>query len=145
MVRLIHVILKRHSYEKLIDLSISVVKHRMPSPTREAGDGMEASREATPKSSPSAAEESVKLIRLPKTNISLSKLPPILDDKVKLPVTEPRSPLVPVSLISRNFWAQFFFNFFSSCKPLSKVRNHSKESNKAKNRDLFLTNLTKQQ
>ena len=103
MVRLIHVTLKRHSYEKLIDLSISVVKHRMPSPTREAGDGMEASREATPKSSPSAAEESVKLIRLPKTNISLSKLPPILDDKVKLPVTEPTSPLVPVSLISRNF------------------------------------------
>ena len=75
----------------------------MPSPTREAGDGMEASREATPKSSPSAAEESVKLIRLPKTNISLSKLPPILDDKVRLPVTEPTSPLVPVSLISRNF------------------------------------------
>ena len=35
-----------------------------------------------------------KLIRLPQTNIALEKLPPITDDKVKLPVTEPTSPLV---------------------------------------------------
>jgi len=75
----------------------NVVKHRIPSPTREAGDGMEAGKEfsSSTKSSPrSVAEESVKLIKLPKTNISLSKLPPITDDKVKLPVTEPTSPLV---------------------------------------------------
>ena len=58
---------------------------------------MEACKESIAKLSPSAAEESVKLIRLPKTNISLTKLPPITDDKVKLPVTEPTSPLVPVS------------------------------------------------
>lgn len=74
----------------------NVVKHRIPSPTREAGDGMEACKESIAKLSPSAAEESVKLIRLPKTNISLTKLPPITDDKVKLPVTEPTSPLVPL-------------------------------------------------
>ena len=79
-----------------------VVKHRIPSPTREAGDGMEAGKEfsSTKSSSPrSVAEESVKLIRLPKTNISLLKLPPITDDKVKLPVTEPTSPLVLVSFL----------------------------------------------
>ena len=105
----------------------------MPSPTREAGDGMEASREATPKSSPSAAEESVKLIRLPKTNISLSKLPPILDDKVRLPVTEPTSPLVPVSVIIRNFCAKFLLQFlfqlqatFKSQKPFQGIKQ-SKE------------------
>ena len=81
----------------------SVVKHRIPSPTREAGDGMEAGKEfsSSTKSSPrSVAEESVKLIKLPKTNISLSKLPPITDDKVKLPVTEPTSPLVLVSFLT---------------------------------------------
>lgn len=74
---------------------ISVVKHRIPSPTREAGDGMEASKASSTKSSP--PQDSVKLFKLPKTNISLEKLPPITDDKVTLPITEPTSPLVLLS------------------------------------------------
>ncbi len=70
----------------------------MPSPTREAGDGMEAVKEvAMSPQSPSSMTETVKLIRLPQTNISVDKLPPITDDKVKLPVTEPTSPLVPMT------------------------------------------------
>jgi len=95
----------------------NVVKHRIPSPTREAGDGMEAvSKSSSPPNStsnniltnnPSVTEAAVKLIRLPKTNISMEKLPPITDDKVKLRVTEPRSPLVPLSTgqpaFSKNF------------------------------------------
>jgi hypothetical protein len=35
-------------------------------------------------------------IRLPMTNISLDKLPPITDDKVRLPEASPSSPLVKV-------------------------------------------------
>ena len=42
-------------------------------------------------------QQNVKLIKLPQTNISVEKLPPITDDKVKLPVTEPTSPLVLLS------------------------------------------------
>ena len=76
-----------------------VVKHRIPSPTREAGDGMEATKSSnnSPNSTITQETPGAKLIKLPQTNIALEKLPPITDDKVKLPVTEPTSPLVPVS------------------------------------------------
>ena len=79
---------------------LAVVKHRIPSPTREAGDGMESTK--VPNTSPNISlnsENIVKLIKLPKTNISVEKLPPITDDKVQLPVTEPNSPLVQVKCI----------------------------------------------
>merc|ERR1712018_327039 len=58
---------------------------------------MEAIKVTNP-SSNSGCENStnsvVKLIKLPKTNISVEKLPPITDDKVRLPATQPSSPLV---------------------------------------------------
>ena len=93
--------------DKIIFLfDILAVKHRIPSPTREAGDGMEASKNSSPNSNnsltnPSVSETPVKLIKLPKTNISVEKLPPITDDKVKLPVTEPSSPLGMIKLKKR--------------------------------------------
>ena len=75
---------------------IVAVKHRIPSPTREAGDGMEASKPTQQNSDVKFSSPETKLIKLPRTNISVEKLPPISDDKVKLPVTEPTSPLVPI-------------------------------------------------
>ena len=80
------------------------MKHRIPSPTREAGDGMEATKVTNLNQANSKVveenvtqQQNVKLIKLPQTNISVEKLPPITDDKVKLPVTEPTSPLVLLS------------------------------------------------
>jgi len=94
-------VIKVFQPRKLRDELENVVKHRIPSPTREAGDGMEASKNVSPTSNnndlaPSSVSETVKWIKLPQTNISVEKLPPITDDKVKLPVTEPTSPLVPL-------------------------------------------------
>ena len=69
---------------------------------------MEASKSSnnSPNTSSTSQETTgAKLIKLPKTNIALKKLPPITDDKVKLPVTEPTSPLVPV----RTFSCYIFF------------------------------------
>jgi len=40
-------------------------------------------------------------IRLPMTNISVDKLPPITDDKVRLPEASPTSPLVKVSSVNK--------------------------------------------
>merc|ERR1712012_1039995 len=94
-------VIKVFQPRKLRDELENAVKHRIPSPTREAGDGMEASKNLSPNNinsltNSSVSETPVKLIKLPKTNISVEKLPPITDDKVKLPVTEPSSPLVPL-------------------------------------------------
>jgi hypothetical protein len=78
----------------------SVVKHRMPSPVRQAGDGMEEIRSDKALKSDHRAGSSSDLkgqIRLPMTNISLDKLPPITDDKVRLPEASPATPLVKVS------------------------------------------------
>ena len=98
-----------------------VVKVRIPSPTREAGDGMEASKTSSPNNNltqdsltNSSVTESVKLIKSPliklpqlDRNISMEKLPPITDDKVKLKITQPTSPLVPLltgqPAVSRSF------------------------------------------
>lgn len=66
---------------------------------------MEASKSSnnSPNTSSTSQETTgAKLIKLPKTNIALKKLPPITDDKVKLPVTEPTSPLVPVRISFAN-------------------------------------------
>merc|ERR1712238_582087 len=97
------------------------VKVRIPSPTREAGDGMEASKTSSPNNNltqdsltNSSATETVKLIKSPliklpqlDRNISMEKLPPITDDKVKLKITQPTSPLVPIltgqPAVSRTF------------------------------------------
>ena len=67
---------------------------------------MEASKNSSPNNNnsltnSSVSETPVKLIKLPKTNISVEKLPPITDDKVKLPVTEPSSPLGMIKLNQR--------------------------------------------
>ena len=98
-----------------------MVKVRIPSPTREAGDGMEASKTSSPNNNltqdsltNSSVTESVKLIKSPliklpqlDRNISMEKLPPITDDKVKLKITQPTSPLVPLltgqPAVSRSF------------------------------------------
>ena len=98
-----------------------MVKVRIPSPTREAGDGMEASKTSSPNNSltqdsltNSSVTETVKLIKSPliklpqlDRNISMEKLPPITDDKVKLKITQPTSPLVPLltgqPAVSRSF------------------------------------------
>ena len=74
---------------------------------------MEASKSSnnSPNTSLSTSQETTgaKLIKLPQTNIALEKLPPITDDKVKLPVTEPTSPLVPVR--TSFFSIHFLYNF----------------------------------
>jgi hypothetical protein len=49
-------------------------------------------------------------IHLPLTNISLDKLPPITDDKVRLPEASPSSPLVKVNLFT-NIFIQFYPEF----------------------------------
>ena len=110
----------------------SVIKHRIPSPTREAGDGMECSdktlksdlsdmsAQKTLKSDLSAQKKGSssdvkRQIHLPLTNISLDKLPPITDDKVRLPEASPSSPLVkvnPFTLILLSFLT-FFSSFYS--------------------------------
>jgi hypothetical protein len=88
----------------------SVVKHRLPSPIRQAGDGMEETdktlksdqvlkSDSTPSLRRTGSQPEVKgQIRLPMTNISLDKLPPITDTKVRLPQASPSSPLVKVSI-----------------------------------------------
>ena len=63
------------------------------------------------KSSPSDVKRQ---IRLPLTNISLDKLPPITDDKVRLPEASPSSPLVKVIFIPK------FLSFF--CQPKTDTR-----------------------
>lgn len=75
---------------------------RLPSPTRECGDGKEAENLNATVSNLAKTHETRgptrdKLIRLPQTNIRLAKLPPISDDKVTLAPITPTSPLVPVS------------------------------------------------
>lgn len=83
----------------LVSLYISVVKHRMPSPVRQAGDGMEedGSCKALKSDHRSGSASDLKgHIRLPMTNISLDKLPPITDDKVILKDASPLTPLVKV-------------------------------------------------
>ena len=95
----------------ILFLCFSVVKHRLPSPIRQAGDGMEevAVDKALMKTDPRSSvghgsvvkgSELRRQIRLPMTNISLDKLPPITDDKVRLPEASPSSPLVKVSKYS---------------------------------------------
>ena len=115
----------------------SVIKHRIPSPTREAGDGMECSdktlksdlsdmsAQKTLKSDPhlsvpkkGSSSDVKRQIHLPLTNISLDKLPPITDDKVRLPEASPSSPLVkvnPFTLILFSFFTVFTQNLLSMC------------------------------
>ena len=78
-------------------------KHRIPSPTREQGDGMEAEEskkleaEAT-KTSEAKPPVKQKMITLPQTNIKLDKLPPITaDQEVSLPIPD-HSPLVKMTV-----------------------------------------------
>ena len=72
-------------------------KHRIPSPTRESGDGSEETSPKPSASNPNLKEQPrAKWIHLPQTNIRLEKLPPIRDDNFALPKTEPTSPLVQV-------------------------------------------------
>eukprot|EP00095_Tigriopus_kingsejongensis_P005349 maker-scaffold34_size539781-snap-gene-0.16 protein:Tk05349 transcript:maker-scaffold34_size539781-snap-gene-0.16-mRNA-1 annotation:"Golgin-45" len=76
------------------DTAGSEAKPRLPSPTRERGDGKEAEIESQKKT---LAREA-RLIHLPQTNIKLEKLPPISDGQVQMDPITPTSPLVPMSL-----------------------------------------------
>lgn len=114
-------VIKVFQPRKLRDELENAVKVRIPSPTREAGDGMEASKTSSPNNNltqdsltNSSVTETVKLIKSPliklpqlDRNISMEKLPPITDDKVKLKITQPTSPLVPIltgqPAVSRTF------------------------------------------
>ncbi|TRY67574.1 hypothetical protein TCAL_07826 [Tigriopus californicus] len=73
---------------------------RLPSPTRECGDGKEAEQSVAgvPLAKTHECSSSLrdKRIRLPQTNIRLAKLPPISDDQVTMDPIQPTSPLVPI-------------------------------------------------
>ena len=86
------------------------VKYRIPSPTRERGDGMEDSECSSPNKSNEVTNRNQKmkftkskkqlkdkLIILPQTGLTVKTLPPITADKnVMLPSKTPTSPLVQV-------------------------------------------------
>ena len=85
-------------------------KYRIPSPTRERGDGMEATEcpspnktsevklvKQKPKTPRNKKHLDDKLIILPQTGLAVKKLPPITGNKsVPLPSKTPSSPLVKV-------------------------------------------------
>jgi len=85
-------------------------KHRIPSPAREQGDGMEAEavaqitgevKVAPAKVCPprSVGNVNKRLITLPQTNIKLDKLPPITADRdIELPAQIPANPLVQMTV-----------------------------------------------
>ena len=72
-------------------------KHRIPSPTREQGDGMEFPEDVKKMEVNFSKSGGTNVIVLPQTNIKLEKLPPITADKeIQLPDLTPTSPLVKV-------------------------------------------------
>jgi len=81
------------------------VPHRLPSPTREQGDGREAADDAdgapasrtAPLSNKSAS--CPKLIHLPQTNITLEKLPPLEPSSVEMPHGTPKTTLYKMSSV----------------------------------------------
>ena len=92
------------------DYCISGEKYRIPSPTRERGDGMEDTESLSPNKKNEAIHQkqkikiskpkknsAEKLILLPQTGLAVIKLPPIIADKtVPLPSKTPTSPLIQV-------------------------------------------------
>ena len=85
-------------------------KHRIPSPTRESGDGMESTEctsqankvelstlHRSAKATKPPKTRGKKMIILPQTGLAVKKLPPIIADRdVRLPPKTPTSPLVQV-------------------------------------------------